>query len=173
MNTNTSIGIVVILAVLVVGGFFLLGSDGSENLPPETTDQTADTNIPSNGTPVIGGSETVGTEHPAETTTAPEPVTITYSTTGFSPNKVTIKQGQSVTFVNKSGSPMWVASDAHPSHTGYSDTTRQTHCPDTAGTAFDQCAPGDSYTFTFQKTGSWGYHNHMGSEDGGTVVVTP
>jgi hypothetical protein len=46
------------------------------------------------------------------------------------------------------------------------------HCPDTTGTAFDQCSAGTSYAFTFGKIGSWGYHNHLNHGATGTVVVT-
>jgi plastocyanin len=97
--------------------------------------------------------------------------TVTYTSSGFSPDPVTIKQGGTVTFVNKSNGGMLVASNAHPTHTQYSGTSRQQHCPDTAGTAFDQCVAGSTYTFTFQKVGSWNYHNHVNADDGGTINV--
>ena len=71
---------------------------------------------------------------------------------------------------------MWVASDPHPTHQGYSGTTVDKHCPDTTGTAFDECTAvpqGGVYTFVFKKVGSWGYHNHANHDAKGTVVVTP
>ena len=76
-----------------------------------------------------------------------------------------------MTFESIDGSRMWVASDPHPSHTGYSGTTKQQHCPDVQGVAFDQCSIGPSYSFVFQKIGTWGYHNHASANDGGTVIV--
>lgn len=69
---------------------------------------------------------------------------------------------------------MWVASGPHPSHTGYHDTTREQHCPDTTNTAFDECIAvgvGQSYSFIFQKTGTWPYHNHVSAGDFGKVIV--
>ena len=69
---------------------------------------------------------------------------------------------------------MWTASGVHPTHTAYSGTSLSQHCPDTAEVAFDQCkgeASGVSWTFTFTKTGIWGYHNHSRSSDMGTVIV--
>jgi hypothetical protein len=66
---------------------------------------------------------------------------------------------------------MWVASNPHPAHTGYDGTSRQQHCPNTANTAFDECAPGSTYSFTFNKVGTWGYHNHMNPGSQGTVIV--
>lgn len=104
-------------------------------------------------------------------------VTVTYTDQGFSPALVTIPEGATVTFVNHSTDEMWVASNPHPTHQGYDDTTERTHCaPGYTGTApFDECAAvmtGGSYSFTFTKVGTWGYHNHGNASDGGTVVVT-
>lgn len=55
---------------------------------------------------------------------------------------------------------MWVASNPHPIHTNYP--------------AFDEKAPvinGSSWSFTFDKIGTWGYHNHRNPSSGGTIVV--
>lgn len=100
------------------------------------------------------------------------PVTVTYSDAGFTPSTVTIKAGTSVTFVNTSSHAMWVASADHPTHTVYSGTSKSDHCPNGTATDFDQCATGTSYTFVFNKVGTWGYHNHVGASDKGTVIVT-
>ncbi len=99
--------------------------------------------------------------------------TVTYSGHGFSPSTVTIAKGGTVTFVNQSSNKMWVASDPHPTHQGYDGTTRSQHCAQgyTGAKPFDQCSTGNSFTFTFTKTGSWGYHNHDLHQDTGTVVV--
>ena len=68
---------------------------------------------------------------------------------------------------------MWVASAQHPSHTVYAGTARQEHCPDTADTAFDQCAGESSgYSFTFEKVGTWNYHDHLNATVFGKVIVT-
>lgn len=101
----------------------------------------------------------------------PMSATITLTATGFSPSSVTVKKGGAVNFVDQTASPMWVASAPHPTHEGYSGTTRSQHCPDTAGVAFDQCAPGTNYSFVFQKVGSWQYHNHTNTSEFGTVNV--
>jgi plastocyanin len=100
------------------------------------------------------------------------PLVVTLTDDGFSPETLAVKAGQTVTFVNQSRSGMWIASDPHPTHQGYSGTTRSQHCPDTEGIAFDECTVGDSYTFTFRKVGSWGYHNHVIDEQHGTIVVS-
>src|SRR3989338_2393609 len=84
---------------------------------------------------------------------------------------VTIKKGGTITFVNGGGGDMWVASAPHPAHTAYSGTSLQEHCSDAVDVSFDQCKIGDTYSFTFDKTGSFKYHNHTNSSQFGTVVV--
>lgn len=68
---------------------------------------------------------------------------------------------------------MWVASAMHPAHTGYDDTSKDQHCADGyAGAApFDQCGSGASYSFTFAKSGTWGYHDHRNASAHGTIIV--
>ena len=76
-------------------------------------------------------------------------------------------------FINQGDGDMWVGSDAHPTHTQYAGTTVSEHCQDGDETsrAFDQCSVSDTYTFTFEQTGEWDYHNHVNASAGGTIVV--
>lgn len=98
-------------------------------------------------------------------------VVVNYTADGFVPGTVTILEGETVAWVDRHPTAdMWVASANHPTHTVYDGTGLNEHCP-ADGTAFDQCSGGETYTFTFQKTGEWGYHNHLRSSDRGTVVV--
>jgi len=117
----------------------------------------------------------MATASPEATPTAtPETITVTYTDSGYSPATVTISAGQAVTFVNNSSRQMWIASAGHPTHTAYSGTTLSEHCPDAANTSFDACqgvAKGQSWSFTFTKTGTWKYHNHLRTSDFGTIVV--
>ncbi len=100
-------------------------------------------------------------------------VEVMYTPEGFSPREVTVKQGQTVTFLQGTAdAQMWVASDDHPEHAGYAGTPMEEHCPDASGLKFDQCSSGVSYSFTFQKTGTWGYHNHQDPDATGVVTVT-
>lgn len=97
---------------------------------------------------------------------------IMYSAEGFSPKEATVKRGMTVTFLDNDGSGMWVASNDHPEHAGYAGTPMKEHCPDSSGTKFDQCSKGVSYSFSFQKAGTWAYHNHEHPENMGTITVT-
>ncbi len=80
---------------------------------------------------------------------------------GFLPESITVKKGTVVRFVNETTGPMSIASDPHPAHTDYP--------------GFDQFkssfAGKAEYDFTFEKVGTWGYHNHLSPDMKGTVVV--
>ena len=100
-------------------------------------------------------------------TRAQEPVssttknyTVAYQNSRFTPEKITVKFGGSVTWINKSPNKLWVASGPHPSHALYPE--------------FDSkkvIEPNESYTFTFTKKGYWGYHNHTNDDAEGVVIT--
>ena len=137
-----------IIVVIILGGAYMFWQNSA--VPASPTDTT----------PVV-----------TPTPTAPMTAAITYSADGFGPAEVTIKKGGTVTWTNTSGGDMWVATGPHPAHTGYSATDLAAHCPDTDATAFDQCANGASYAFTFDKVGTWPYHNHSASTKFGKIIV--
>lgn len=140
----------ILAVVIVAGGWYLYTSKPAQE----------DGEVPAQqGEPAGGDAPSAGA-----TSTA-----VTYNGTNFSPSSVAVKKGGTVTFT--SASDMWVAANPHPSHEGYNGTTRERHCPDTLGTSFDQCERGKSYTFTFQETGSWSYHDHANPAAGGVVNV--
>lgn len=140
-----TIAIIIIVLIIAAGGWYLL-----------------------QGAPA--GAPTANTETPAATSTV-----VFYTGQGFSPKSATVPVGTTVTFINQGGAGMWVASAPHPTHQGYDVTTRSEHCAAgyTGPAPFDQCFDGDNFTFTFTKTGTWGYHNHISSGDTGAIVVTP
>lgn len=142
----------IIILVLVAFGIYWFAQDRG----PVVTDTTDVNNV--------------GTA----TTTVPKTVTATYTASGFSPSNVTVKSGDTVRFVNESDTNMWVGSAMHPTHEVYDGTNLQTHCATGATPSFDACrnmTRGQSYSFTFTKKGSWGYHNHSQASHFGRVVV--
>ncbi len=169
-----------IIGVVVLGGGYLLWAN-SQDGPTNVT--VTESNNDATGTSLAGsgaGNDTdvdndglvdVDISGDVDVATAPMTATVTYDGSSFTPRSVTIARGGTVTWVNESGGNMWVASARHPDHTVYAGTTRQQHCPDTSGTAFDQCQGGGNYSFTFTKTGSWNYHDHINASVFGTVVV--
>lgn len=127
---------------LLIGGVILLsgkGSRASENaatIPQQNTVATS----PQNGT---------------------NSKTVEYTDNGFVPKSISIKAGESVTWVNKASDDFWVASNPHPSHTDYPGFD-----------ALKEIPVGGMHSFTFAKVGKWGYHNHLNHTEGGTVVVS-
>lgn len=148
MNKNTIIISIIVLAIAV--GIYFFYSGNSKQAAP-TISQPA-----------------------AVTQPAGQKNVVTLTDTGYSPATLTIKKGEMVVFKNGSSDSMWVASAMHPTHTAYSGTSVDQHCPDTAGTAFDACRaylPGEFWPFIFNKVGSWKYHNHLNSTQWGTIIV--
>lgn len=80
---------------------------------------------------------------------------------GFQPQVVTIKKGDTVTFSTDLGIQYWPASNQHPIHADYP--------------SFDPkhpLNPGEEWSFTFDRVGTWGYHDHLNSPIRGTIIVT-
>ena len=92
--------------------------------------------------------------------TKSENYTIFVEANGFSPEVLRIPLGATVTWINKDVRVTWIASDLHPVHTIYPE--------------FDQkrgMSKGESYSYTFTRRGSWGYHDHIVSSRIGKIIV--
>ncbi len=157
----------IVVAVVIIGGGFWWFTAQRVEAPvvDNPTTLSGDTNSTAN-------SDT-GTQVGADVSvnTAPISATVIYNGDSFAPSSVTIRKGGTVKWVNTSGGKMWVASAQHPTHGVYNGTSRTEHCPDSTGTAFDQCVGGGDYSFTFDKVGTWSYHYHINSNLFGKVVV--
>lgn len=155
---NKVIGWIIVL-LLIVGGVWYFVSGSPKPATQQNQQTTEQTNIAVGEPNPNGGATTV---------------TVTYDGTSFTPNLVNIHVGDTVTFVDNSANPMWVASGVHPSHTVYDETDRSTHCATgyTGPTPFDECkASTSSYSFTFTKAGTWPFHDHVHTSATGKVVV--
>lgn len=86
--------------------------------------------------------------------------TVRYTNDGFSPATLTVPVDTMVEFVNQSDKPMWVASNVHPEH-DILPTFDQ----------FKEVPKGQSYMYTFDKKGTWPYHDHIYPSLEGTVTV--
>jgi len=157
---------ILVVAVVVLGGYFLLKGPEATAPLPDGTEDVGQPVSPSSEMPVPGAAGTV-----------PEALVIhevNYTNSGFSPSELKIKVGDTVTWNNKSSQSMWVASALHPTHIVYSGTSLSSHCPDTENVAFDACSgivPGGAWSFTFTKAGTWGYHDHLHSSLFGKIIV--
>jgi len=85
---------------------------------------------------------------------------IEITSTGFSPSSVTIKAGDAIKFINNGDTPRWPASNPHPIHTDYPGFD-----------AKQPIRPDNSYSFTFNSKGTFGYHDHLNPTIGGTITV--
>jgi len=167
MKANTLIWIILLVVVIALGMFFLYG--GNEINSPEASNAGQIENTET-GIEKIGGS--VSDKSNGSTVTQESgSVVVEYTDGGFSPKTLTITKGQTIQFVNKSRYGMWVASSIHPTHEVYNGTTLREHCSSSSDNAFDQCSTGNDYSFTFNKKGRWGYHNHTLASDTGVITV--
>ena len=142
----------VVLPVLVAL-VILLTLAGCTQTQQQGTDNTANSN-----NSIIGGTE----------------YTIEYTPNGYAPDKLTIKQGDTVKWVNKSAVEIWPAAAKPPTHEVYPGSSI-TKCgtPEEAG-IFDACKgiPADeSFSFTFNEVGQWFYHDHLDSTKFGQIIV--
>jgi plastocyanin len=79
---------------------------------------------------------------------------------GWEPSTLTVERGSTVLFVNESADGAWPASDVHPTHELYPGFDAQRGVP-----------PGQSWSYTFERAGRWGYHDHLSPETTGVVEV--
>jgi plastocyanin len=79
---------------------------------------------------------------------------------GFSPPSININRGDTVKFISTANKPFWPASDLHPTHGIYPEFDPQ-----------EPIEPTASWEFTFYKTGSWKYHDHLTPYYRGTIIV--
>ncbi len=154
--------LIIILAIAAVGGFAVYQKFGQ----PVITDQFVGTEpVAPDGNldkvPLVNGVPDYSEVGPvADAVQRERPIIISYTDSGFSPNKIIVRPGAVISFLNQSSRPMWVASDLHPSHKLLP--------------GFDQLksiGQQGSYNYTFIKSGSWGYHNHINPADGGVIGV--
>lgn len=155
----------ILALIVIVGGLYFYSSTPVEKAVE--TGAGEDVVVAPQAVPVEGVDVNV-TEMVVEN--VPNAV-ITYTDAGFVPSSVTIRKGQTVRWVNNSGSKVWPASAIHPAHSTYP----QKSASDCLGSSFDACkglTQGEAWDFTFDLVGEWKFHNHMRSSQTGVVKVT-
>jgi plastocyanin len=80
----------------------------------------------------------------------------------YAPNELTIQKGQTVVFKNDSKDWRWPASNLHPTHDIYPEFDPK-----------EPIATGKTWSFRFDKAGSWGMHDHLAPYITGTITVKP
>lgn len=91
---------------------------------------------------------------------APQVITVFIRSGRFDDSAVDVKRGDTIRWTNKDSQPHWPASNPHPAHANLS--------------GFDALRPialGESYEFTFNAQGMFGYHDHLNPAAMGIVIV--
>jgi plastocyanin len=159
---KTILGVIVVIVVVVGAVFFMnqkADAPTSENNQQTPTPSPTPTPVPN---PTPGPSDApVPTPTPTPTSTAPKTYDISATDAGYTPATLTIKKGDTVKFTNNGTKLNWPASAPHPTHTDYPE--------------FDPkkgIAVGSSWSFTFTKTGTWRFHDHLNPTHFGSITVT-
>jgi len=136
--------VLVVMAVIAISAIIGMGKDDTTS----NSNTNTNTNNSNNQTSDTDNSD------------AEVAATISYDGTTFSPSTTTIKAGQIVKVTNDSSdAELDFDSDPHPTHTNNPDLN--------AG----DIEPGQSKTFSTDKTGTWGFHNHHDPSQHGELVV--
>ena len=119
------------------------------------------------GGAVIASALFLGKEHTGSTGNPPDAALlgdpqhrIRMTNNGFEPSEIRVRAGDVVQWINNDTVNRWPASDLHPTHGIYP--------------AFDPqrpIAPGDSWSFQFEKMGNWKFHDHLKPLFHGIVYV--
>ncbi len=86
--------------------------------------------------------------------------TIHINDSGYVPDRISIKAGEGIFFINNTAQERWPASNIHPAHDIYPE--------------FDPkkpILPGESWSFVFDKKGIWRFHDHLRTSLSGVVIV--
>lgn len=150
MGKGIKIGIVVLAIVVLAGGIaWTLGGNNDKN-----QEEAHDHSTHSHHHSAEGQNQTA--QQNSDDAVAE---TITYTSSGFKPNTITVKSGDKIKIINESGNPLEFSSDPHPSHTINSELN--------AG----DTGEGQSTTITVTKSGKWGFHNHYNASHRGSITV--
>ena len=137
-----------------------LSSDDTDSTPTPGSTDTPTTTASTPTSPSTASPQATGTATPTtQAQTSSETITITNA--GFQPSSLSIKKGTQVCFKNNDSVPHWPASSDHPTHLEYAE--------------FDpkkSVLSGSEWCFTFDKAGSWGYHDHLRPNLTGSITVT-
>ena len=95
-----------------------------------------------------------------EMQTPVEHADVTLTELGFVPRSLTLKLHGTISFSTTLDKPFWPASDIHPDHGIYPefDPGKPLH-------------PGETWAFTFERTGRFNMHDHLRSYFTGTIYV--
>lgn len=138
MKIGQLIGVIVILGLLLLGASYALS---------EKKEAQRNHNVAGVGLPQFNDDDT------AVVTTEIIHI-VEYTESGFMPNSLILRVGESVRFENKTDNLMWVT---HTDSLGCED--------------FDQCSPSSEFEYKFTEEGEWEFYNNLNGEHRGTITV--
>jgi plastocyanin len=140
--------VLVVMAVIAISAIIGMGKDDTTSKSNSSTNSNS------------SNSQASNSSNSSDSTDEAVAATISYDGTTFSPSTTTVKAGQTVKVSNDSSdTELDFDSDPHPTHTDNPDLN--------AG----DIDPGQSKTFSTDKTGTWGFHNHHDPSQHGELVV--
>jgi plastocyanin len=142
-NTNNRILLLIIAVAVVVGGFLIFNKSNTQMTGQQSQSQP--------------------TGQPGTQPQAQEPVVqrseVAVTASGFNPQVLTIKAGESVIWTNTSGSAVTVNSDVHPTHLLYPFLN------------LGEFNDGSSVSVVVEKPGTYTYHNHLNPSQTGKIIA--
>ena len=139
--------------VVATAAVVLMGAgcnyNSAANAPAPAANQSAVTAPAANTPAVTPPAQTTAT---VPSTAQPRNVAVTISNYSFSPNTITIKKGDSVTWTNDDPMPHTISADDNSFKSDYLST-------------------GQSFNYTFNQAGTFGYHCSVHPSMKATVVV--
>lgn len=149
MSRNVVIGIVVLILVILLGWFYIKSQKSSYTPAPVQTNPSPQVTQP--------------TENPAtssaETPDLAKENAVTITSTGFSPQNITIRAGEVVTWMNGDSANHIINSAPHPAHTTYPPLN------------LGVIKPGGKNSLSFPVAGTYKYHDHLNPSLFGSVTV--
>ncbi|MDF2460763.1 MAG: hypothetical protein K0S68_166 [Candidatus Saccharibacteria bacterium] len=150
MKRSTVTAIVIVLALIILGALFYQASQ-------RTATVTSPSPSPSDRPSAAASPSASPLSSSPATSTAP--VTVDFTSTGFSPKTVNVTSGTTITFKNSTAEDVQPSSDPHPQHTINPELN------------VGVISAGQSKTITVNQKGSYGMHNHFDPTDTLSVVV--
>lgn len=142
------IAIIILIAGAVYAAiYFLWLNPQSKNSPNDNINSQATKTSPTT------------TPSPTQSNHIPQTYTITETKDGFTPANIVVYPGDTITWQNKTGKNIQIASDPHPKDNDY--------LPLNLGVT----ANNQSVSLTIRDQGMHGYHDHLNPSRQGTIVV--
>ena len=135
-RTNKGLlALIIIIIIIIVAGVYIYYAQSSNRNVQTGMNNSTNQSMGNNSTNMTSAATTISIQNMT-----------------FNPNKITIKSGTNIQWVNNDNVQHQIVSDSG----AFQSTILN---------------PGDSYNFFFDKTGIYGYHDALNSTVTGTIIV--